>query len=95
MQEKRRDPIESEIAGNRRRNVEMATQAAASGNLPSGWGSKIDPTSGNRFFFDTETKGEKITTWDPPIEEMVTLLEEQQREKLKAAIAKINGEPAK
>jgi len=95
MQEKRRDPIESEIAGNKRRNVEMATRAAADGNLPAGWGSKIDPASGNRFFFDEETKGEKITTWDPPIEEMVALLEDMQRAELKAAIDKINGEAAK
>ena len=92
MQEARRDPIASELASNRRRNVEMATQAANSGNLPSNWDSKVDPTSGQRYFFDVETKGKTITTWDPPIEEMVGLLEQQQREELEAAIKRINSE---
>jgi hypothetical protein len=57
MQEKRRDPIGNEIERNKRRNVELATRAAAVGNVPANWGSAIDPDSGDRYFFDKETKG--------------------------------------
>ena len=42
MQELRRDPIEYEIQKNKRRYVEMATQAALQGNIPSDWGSALD-----------------------------------------------------
>ena len=53
------------------------------GNLPTGWGSALDPTSGERYFYDKETKE---TTWEPPIEEMVALLEQQQREEMEAML---------
>jgi len=86
MQQKRRDPITAELERKRRRNVELATRAAAVGNLPTGWGSAIDPASGARYFFDEETKE---TTWDPPIQEMVALLEEQQRSELEALIKEV------
>ena len=80
MQERRRDPVQYEIDKNKRRNIEMATKAAMAGNLPAGWGSALDE-AGDRYFYDKETKE---TTWDPPIDEMVALLEQQQREEFEA-----------
>ena len=88
MQERRRDPIEYEIEKNRRRHVEMATQAAAAGNLPAGWGSALDE-DGDRYFYNKETKE---TTWEAPIDEMVTLLEEKQRAELKEIYAQVEAE---
>lgn len=86
MQEKRRDPIASEIERNKRRNVELATRAAAVGNVPANWGSAIDPDSGDRYFFDKETKA---TQWEAPIDEMVALLEEQQRAEMEAMLEEV------
>ena len=90
MQEKRRDPIGYEIEKNRRRNVELATRAAGQGNLPSGWGSAVTE-AGERYFYDKETKE---TFWDPApiIEEMVTLLEQQQREEMEAMMKEIKAD---
>ena len=86
MQEKRRNPVEYEIEKNKRRNVELATRAALAGNIPSGWGSAIDPESGDRYFFDAETK--EGATFNPQdmIEEMVALLEEKQRKEMQDLI---------
>ena len=64
--------------------MELATQAAMAGNLPSNWGSKLDP-DGDRYFWPLDTKE---VTWDPPIDEMVALLEGQQREELEAIYKK-------
>lgn len=88
MQERRRDPIEYELEKNRRRNVETANKAAMAGNLPAGWGSALDG-DGNRYFYDKETKE---TTWEPPIEEMVALLEQKQRAELEEIYAEVEKE---
>ena len=86
MQERRRDPVENMIAQNKRRNLELATKAAQAGNIPANWGSAVDPASGDRYFFDAETK--ENVTWDPTemIDEMVALLEDQQRAEFREAL---------
>ena len=80
MQELRRDPIEYEIQKNKRRYVEMATQAALQGNIPSDWGSALDE-EGDRYFWDEETK---TATYNPQemIDEMVSMLEDQKRKEM-------------
>ena len=86
MQDTRRDPVAYQLAKNKRRNTEIAERAAADGNLPSGWSSKISEKYGQRYFFKDETPDE--SSWDPPIAEMVALLEQQQREEFEALMAK-------
>ena len=86
MQEKRRDPVEYEIEKNKRRNREIATKAALAGNIPPNWDSAIDPSSGDRYFFDAETK--EGATFNPQdmIDEMVALLEDKQRKEFQDLI---------
>merc|ERR1712087_300326 len=69
MAQRRRDPQAFEADISRRRNIELARRAAQAGNLPDGWGSAEDPASGRRYYFK-----DGVTTWDPPIEEMVAIL---------------------
>lgn len=62
----------------KRQKVERALRAAKGGNIPGGWESKVDATTGDRFFWNKENK--EVTSWDPPkemIKEMVAILEEQ------------------
>ena len=83
MADKRRDPIAMQLEKNKRRNIEIAERAAKAGNLPSNWGSAV-AENGQRYYFDAETK--EGVTWDPPIDEMVSLLEQQQREEMEEMI---------
>ena len=91
MQQKRRDPIEMERETQKRRNIELATRAAQEGNLPDGWGSALDPESGERYFYDLETK---TPVWDPPIDEMVAILEAKQKAEMEELIEKAKLEQA-
>ena len=90
MQAKRRDPIEYQITKSKRRNTEAATQAALAGNIPSGWGSAIDPESGDRYFFNAETK--EGATFNPTdmIEEMIAILEDKQRKEFQDLIDSVD-----
>ena len=94
IQEKRRDPVEYEIEKNKRRNREMAVQAALAGNIPSDWGSAIDPDSGDRYFF--QRGKDETSTFNPTdmIDEMVEILEEKQREEMRALMEKVKNENA-
>merc|ERR1712232_283471 len=73
MQQRRRDPDAWEADIKRTRYAAMARRAAEAGNLPDGWGSAEDPASGKRYYFK-----DGVTTWDPPIEEMVAILVQTQ-----------------
>ena len=67
----RRDPEAWEAEIMKRRNKELAMrQAQASGEpvaveekLPEGWAAAADPSSGETYFYNKETKE---TTWDRP-----------------------------
>lgn len=91
MQDRRRDPVASTQDANKRRTAEQAMQAAKVGNLPTGWSSDVDPSTGDRYFWKTENENE--TSWDPPqemITEMIGMLEEMQKEEMEAAIKRVN-----
>ena len=60
MQQRRRDPAAFEVQINQRRNLEAAERAAKAGNLPEGWGSAVDPASGDTYYFDKETKATQV-----------------------------------
>ena len=75
MQAARRDPEAFDKATKRTRYVAMARKAAEAGNLPDGWGCAQDPASEDTYYFNKE-KG-IASTWDPPLDEMVKILEEQ------------------
>lgn len=91
MQERRRDPAAFEVTINQRRNLERAQQAAAAGNLPPGWGSAEDPSSGDTYYYEKETMA---TQWEPPIEQMVAIIEEQQRAEMNAIVDQVKEKVA-
>ena len=75
MQQLRRDPAAFDKEISKRRTEELARRAAEVGNLPDGWKMAQDPTSGDTYYYNKELQ---ITQWEPPLEEMVNILEENQ-----------------
>ena len=75
---KRRDPEAWEKEISQRRNRELCERAAKVGNLPDGWSMATDPATDRPYYY---REGE-TPVWDPPIDEMVAILEEKQAEEM-------------
>jgi len=88
MQQRRRDPVANDLEISKRRNLETATRAAQQGNLPDNWAAAVDAQSGETYYWNKETN---VTQWEPPLDEMVAILEERQRQEMESLVEEVTG----